>query len=255
MGQLAALALVVRLMSPNGTVALEVSHQGGGPLSYSVLAGRDVVVEPSMLGIVVDSRNLADGVTIGRTERYSIDETYPWYGVHESAVNRCRGARIGLTHTATRTAWTLDARACEDGAAFRYIVPGDDGAVRTPDEATTFRWPAGAIVWSHDFEGHYEGVHTRHEVGEVPAGEWAAAPLTVKLPGGAGYASVTESALAGYSGMALRADGRRGYAARLAHEEPVSYPYRLRYKAEDVERLGRAASIKGAITTPWRVVI
>ena len=181
MGQLAALALVVRLVSPNGTVALEVSHEGGGPLSYAVLTGRDVVVEPSMLGIVVDAKNLADGVTVGRTEPYSIDETYPWYGVHETAVNRCRGERIGLTHTATRTAWTLEARACDDGAAFRYLVPGDAGAVRTPDEATTFRWPAGAVVWSHDFEGHYEGVHTRHEVGEVPAGEWAAAPLTVKL--------------------------------------------------------------------------
>jgi alpha-glucosidase len=255
MGQLAALTLVVRLMSPDGTVALEVSREGAGALTYSVLTGRDVVVEPSILGIVIDGKNLSDGVNVGRTEPYSIDEKYPWYGVHETAVNRCRGARIALTHAATRTVWTLDARACDDGAAFRYLVPGDAGAVRTPDEATTFRLPAGAIVWSHDFEGHYEGVHVRHEVGEVPPGEWAAAPLTVKLPRGAGYASVTESALAGYSGMALRADGHRGYAARLAHEEPVSYPYRLRYKAEEVEHLGRAASIKGAITTPWRVVI
>src|SRR4029077_19249118 len=109
MGQLAALALVVRLMTPRGAVALEVSREGGGPVTYSVLMGRDVMVEPSTLGIVVDGKNLADDVSVGRAEPYSVDETYPWYGVHETAVNRCRGARIALTHTATRTAWTLDA--------------------------------------------------------------------------------------------------------------------------------------------------
>src|SRR5262249_8454327 len=148
-------APVSQLTSPSGAVALEVSREGGGPLTYTVLMGRDVVVEPSRLGVVVDAKNLADDVNVDRTQPYSVDEKYPGSGVHETAGNRCRGARIALTHKATRTAWPLDARACDDGVAFRYIVPGDAGAVRTPDEATTFRLPAGAIVWSHDFEGHY----------------------------------------------------------------------------------------------------
>ena len=42
-------------------------------------------------------------------------------------------------------------------------------------------------------------MHEKHDVGDLRAGDWAAPPLTVKLPGGAGYASVTESALDGYS--------------------------------------------------------
>jgi hypothetical protein len=148
-GQLTALALVVRLLSPSGAVALEVSREGGGPLTYSVLMGRDVVVEPSRLGVVVDAKNLADDVNVDRTQSYAVDEEYPWYGAHETAVNRCRGARLALTHNATRTAWMLDARACDDGAAFRYIVPGDAGALRTPDEATTFRrFLAGAADYT-----------------------------------------------------------------------------------------------------------
>ena len=110
-------------------------------------------------------------------------------------------------------------------------------------------------MWSHDFEGHYEGVHVKRDVGSVPAGDWAAPPLTVRLPRNIGYASVTESALIGSGGLALRADGQRGYAARLGHEEPVSYPYRLRYKPEDIERLAKPAAITGTITSPWRVVI
>src|SRR5205085_8535353 len=45
------------------------------------------------------------------------------------------------------------------------------------------------------------------------------------------------------------------YAARLGHAQPVSYPYALRYSAEDVQRLSAPASIAGEIRTPWRVVI
>jgi len=245
----------LRVYSPNGLVSVSLTTDGGR-LIYSVSLGRDVVVEPSPVGIVVDGTNLGAGVDIGRAEPYDVDEKYPWYGVHSTAVSRCRGSRVTiLNEKGAGTGWTLDARACDDGAAFRYIVPGVAGDSRTPDEATTFRWPAGSIVWSHDFEGHYEGVHVRRDVADVPAGEWAAPPLTVKLPGAAGYASVTESSVAGYAGLALRADGRRGFLARLGHDEPVSYPYRLRYKPEDIARLAQPAAIGGTITSPWRVVI
>ncbi|MBE3135095.1 MAG: glycoside hydrolase family 97 N-terminal domain-containing protein, partial [Acidobacteria bacterium] len=243
------------LQSPDGTLTLVLARTAAGGWTHALNIGRDVVLEPSALGIVVDGRNLADGADVRGVERYQMDERYPWRGVHATAVNRCRGARLALTHLATRTAWTIDARACDDGIAFRYLVPGDAPDGRTPDEATTFRWAAGTTVWYHDFEGHYEGVHTRQDISDVPVGGWAAPPLTVQLPGGAGYASVTEAALVGYSGMALRADGERGFRARLGHDEPVSYPYRLRYPVEEAQRLARAAVITGPITSPWRVVI
>src|SRR5262249_49283453 len=87
------------------------------------------------------------------------------------------------------------------------------------------------------------------------AGEWAAPPLTFRLPGGAGYAAITEAALVNYSGMALQADGRWGFAVRLGHRHPASYPFRLRYGAEAAKRLSRPAAVAGGITTPWRVVM
>ncbi len=154
---------------------------------------------------------LAKGVEIGRAQGYAVDERYPWYGVHATAVNRCRGSRVTLTQKATRSTWTLDARACDDGAAFRYIVPGAVGATRTPDEATTFRWPEGAIVWSHDFEGHYEGVHARHDVaaraggrvGGAAAHGQAAAQRRLRLDHRVG------------AGRLWRPGAARGWAARL----------------------------------------
>jgi alpha-glucosidase len=241
--------LPIQLISPDGSVTFQLSRDVSRHLMYSVSLNGTVVVEPSPLGIVVDARDLAVGTSIADTARYDVDESYPWRGVHSIAVSRCRGARVAAT------GWTIDARACDDGAAFRFVVPGAPNVTRTPDEATVFRLPEGSTVWTHDFEGHYEGIHDKRAIGDIKAGDWAATPLTVKLPGGAGYASITESALVGYSGMALRADGRRGFAARLAHEAPVSYPFRLRYSADDISRLSKPAAITGTIETPWRVVI
>ncbi len=38
----------------------------------------------------------------------------------------------------------------------------------------------------HDLRGHYEGVHEQRDISEVRDGQWAAPPLTLKLPSGAG---------------------------------------------------------------------
>ena len=71
--------------------------------------------------------------------------------------------------------------------------------------------------------------------------------LTARLPDGRGYAAITEAALTNYSGMALKADGRRGFTVALGHTHPPSYPFRLRYAA-DVEQLSKPAAISGTIT-------
>lgn len=242
----------VEVASPNGKVRIQVSASRERQLQYSVTLGKTAVIETSPLGITVDGVRLGEGVQLGAAERYRINETYPWNGGHSTAVNNAHGAKIAVTHTASRTRYTVEVRAYDDGVAFRHLVPG--AGSRTPDEATVFRLPAGSVVWFHDFEGHYEGIHTRKAVEEVPAGQWAAPPLTFKLPGGAGYGSITEGGLRRYAGMGLQASGAREFAARLGHAIPPSYPFRLRYK-DDIERMSRPAPVEGPITTPWRIVM
>src|SRR5581483_2713095 len=57
------------------------------------------------------------------------------------------------------------------------------------------------------------------------------------------------------SGMGLKADGPRTFVTGLAHKQPPSHPFVLRYTTNDVARLSQPATINGAITTPWRVVL
>ncbi len=243
----------VNVESPDGRVRLEIRTREQGRLSYSVTFRNSGVIEASPLGIVIDGVDLGEGVEIGKAERYRLNERYAGRGVHSEAVNRCNGARLALKHGKSGAGFTLDARVFNDGVAFRIVAPGDEKP-RVPDESTFFALPAGSSVWYHDLEGHYEGMHARKEIAEVKAGEWAAPPLTFKLPNDAGYASITEASLVNYAGMGLQADGRRGFNLRLGHAHPPSYPFRLRYEG-DVERLKRPAAIAGTITTPWRVVM
>jgi alpha-glucosidase len=248
----AAVADEVRVASPNGSIQFQVSVRDAR-LYFDVTFRDKPVIEPAPLVVTVDGVDLTTHAGLGDVKRYRVDETYPRRGVHAMATNRCNGATIHLNHAASGTGYTLDVRAFDDGVAFRYVVPGT-GSPRVPDEATQFLLPAGSTVWYHDLEGHYEGVHVQKDIADVPAGQWAAPPLTFKLPGGAGYAAITEAALTNYSGLALQADGRRGFTAALGHKHPASYPFRLRYP-NDVERLSKPAAVTGTITSPWRVVM
>jgi alpha-glucosidase len=238
--------------SPNGKVRFTVQTHVGG-LQYGITFRGRPLVEPSPIVMTIEGVDQCAGAAVGPVERYCVDQTYPARGVHSKAIDRANGARISLKAPGG-SAMTLDVRAYDDGAAFRFVIPGN-GSPRTPDEATVLRLPARSTVWYHGLRGHYEDTHQSADVAEVPEGAWAAPPLTFKLPGAAGYGSITESALTNYAGMALQADGKRGFVVRLGHSHPASYPFELRYGVEEAKRLSKSAALDGTITTPWRVVM
>jgi alpha-glucosidase len=245
-------AAEAQVRSPDESVQLKVFlHESR--LHFAVAFKNRPVIETSPLVFTVDGVDLTEDTEIGDINPYQVKETYPWRGVHSQAHNHCNGATVRLKHAKSNTTYILELRAYNDGVAFRCIVPGHK-ETRVPDEATRFILPAGSTAWYHDLEGHYEGVHAKKAIADARAGEWAAPPVTFKLPDG-GYASITEAALINYSGMALQADGRQGFTLVLGHKHHVSYPFRLRYSKEDIERLSRPAIVTGTITSPWRVVL
>jgi alpha-glucosidase len=240
-----------RLASPDGSVQF-LLRAADGRLTYTVTFRGRPVIESSPLAVSVDGTDLTDGVELGDGKATEVHETYPWRGVHSRAINNANCIVLPLKHTKSNTAFTLEVRAFNGGVAFRHVIPGPQ-TPRVPDEATAFALPAGSTVWYHDLEGHYEAAYQTKGLSAVPAGQWAAPPLTFKLPAG-GYASITEAALDHYSGMAFQADGHGAFKVVLGHAHHVSYPFRLRY-ANDVERLKKPATVTGTITAPWRVVM
>jgi len=204
----------------------------------------------------LDGYDLSSGVVFNSLERYSMDESYPWYGAHSTAVNQCTGVKLSLTHDLSFTSYTLEVRVFNDGVAYRHVIPGEENTSRTPDEYSAFVIPDGSTLWYGGLaDGHYETEFVKKNISEVRAGEWAGPPLTFKLPLDAGYASVTEANLVNYSGMGLEADGRRGWITGLGHRQPLNWPFELRYGRDEAKRLGKPSSIAGTVTTPWRVVM
>jgi alpha-glucosidase len=246
----------VTVASPGGRVQFVLSTNAQGHLQYTVKFQSKSMIDPSNLGIVVDGADLADGAQIGAAETYKVDETYPWYGAHSTAVDKCNGVKIALTHPGTKTAYTLEVRAYDDGVAFRHLAPG--AGARTPDEATEFRVPAGAIIAPQNYVSGYEGLYpwrtTGNTIEGMMEGEWTNPPFSFRLRDGSAVGSITEGALVGYSGMVFQSDGSQVLHARLGHSEPASYGFRSRY-AKDIERLKQPAVINGPITTPWRIVL
>ncbi len=244
----------VQVASPDGKVKFTL---GSNPerLTYTVTLDGATVIEPSSLDMRLDGYDLSSGVIFEKLESYDVDETYPWHGVHSTAVNRCHGVRVSLTHDLSQTAYVLEIRAFNDGVAYRHVIAGEANAVRVPNEYSQFVLPAGSTVWYHDLGGHYEAEYKQQDTVDVKAGQWAGPPLTFQLPDGAGYGSITEACQVNYAGMALECDGRRGWVTGLGHRHPLNYPFELRYGRENGKRLAAPASITGTITTPWRVVL
>jgi alpha-glucosidase len=251
--------------SPGGRLTLLVTAPGPGTapatgpeagsathLAYDLSADGRPILLPSRAGIVVDGVDLGQGAALGQVERRRCVSPDPAAADGWPSAP-CTAARLHLTPGRSATRYILEARVFDDGMAFRYEVPGS--TARVPDEGTAFRLPPGSTVWYHDLDGHYEGVHVRQPTEEVPAGAWAAPPLTFKLPRDAGYAAVTEAALSHYAGMALQAEGQGVFAGRLGHAHPVSKPYALRFPAEEASRLAVPAPVDAPIITPWRVVL
>jgi alpha-glucosidase len=242
----------VTVDSPNRKVSLHVTVDGSGQLTWKVARDGATVIEPSAVGIRIDGVDLGKGATLGKADTYRVDEKYAWRGVKSEAVNRANGARIAVRHSGEQS-YTLDVRVFDDGVAFRHEVPGTGS--RVPDAGTAFTLPAGSIVWTHGLRGHYEELYERRKIEEVPSGQWAGPPVTFKLPGSGGYASITEADLRNYAGMALQADGGNTFRERLGHDHPASYPFTLRFGDDEAKRLSKAAALTGPIRTPWRVVI
>jgi alpha-glucosidase len=245
----------VSVTSPDGHVRFDLEVTQAGALRYRVRRDAHSVVDWSQPGMIVDGVNVTEDVRMSdvQTDATSTNSVYAVRGVHKTAADRSIGQVFRFDGGKPRAHFTIEVRAFDDGIGFRFVVPGS--GARTPDEATTFTLPAGSTTWSHDLHMHYEALYVKRAIEDVPRGDWAAPPITYKLPGDGGYASITEAGLTGYAGMALQADGRNAYVARLGHAHPVSYPYALRYRAEDVMRLAKPAQITGTITTPWRVII
>ena len=242
-GVIVASAAKLELASPAGVVKASVWAADGGQLTYSVQYVGTVVIEPSPMGITVDGVELSDGVRLEQPHRSQFNETYPLRGAHAVATNHYCSAEIPIVQVSSGLRFVLEVRAFDDGLGWRYRIPGV-GPRKVQGEASSWTLPAGSRVWygerNNDWKlKSYAGEWMSAGIDEMPTvskqGPVQGAPLVVELPRG-GYAAVSESAVFNYSGMRLRAIGRRRFQADFTEGKD-------------------GFELNGKIVTPWRAVI
>jgi len=248
---------VERLSSPSGeleiaflTVQKGAAAPEGGQLAYEVSFRGQLVIARSNLGLQLEGRPLlGSAVRIVSAERGSADETYTVvHGKSNPVRNRYNRLKLELEETTGGgRRLILEARAYDEGVAFRYVVPKQPGAplFRLVSEQTEFRLPADGFAYAlylRGFRTSYEDDYTIEPVSGIEPDRLIALPLLLEVPG-AGWVAITEAHLENYAGMYLRRD---------VPGSPVAFRVDLPPNPDEPNLKVLAATPH---QTPWRVVM
>ena len=237
-----AAAVDLDLTSPDGTVVLKLTSDTENHLVYSVSGNGQPRLEPARAGVMVDGKDLGAGAVAGTPTTRRISEVFPWRGNKTTGTNLCEASEI-LMRSANGAEWILEARVFNDGAAFRFRIPGS-GPRRLGGESTCWQLPRESTLWFQTDTANYEGeyhsanadaVPLETEVRQKKRPTHIGLPMTVAYRDGT-FGMITEAALYHYSGLTLRPEG--GAKFRAAFEDDPSG-----WSPED------------NVVTPWRVII
>jgi len=215
------------IKSPDDAVKFSL-HVQDGKLFYSVDFNKLPVIEKSGLGMVINGFTFGEDLAVATIKQQKENEEYAFRGVHSKAINKYNGARISFR---SYFPFSIEVRVYNDGVAFRYTT-NSKGAAVVENEITEFVVPAGSIVWSQPNIKYYEGKYSSKLIDTIKQGELMGPPVTIELPGNAGFAAITEGGLTDFAGISLIANGSRGFVANLSGK---------------VNRLA-------AMESPWRII-
>jgi len=147
-------AKTYELASPNGKVKAAVTFdESAGTLSYRVRSGAADVLAESPLGIRTDVAEFTDGLRLVGTAEADIDETYTLpHGKVSTYHNRANQLTLSLEKDGRKV--NVIFRACDDGVAFRYAIPGT-GDIEITGEATAFHVAGEPVYWGQGHPNRY----------------------------------------------------------------------------------------------------
>jgi len=247
----------VRLSSPDNLIQVKFSIQTattdskGGQLVYEITYNGKQVLDKSDLGLYLqDQPDIGANLRIENSRPSKIDETYTVPAGKANPVhNDCNVLAIDLAeaqHPFRKL--TVEARAYNDGIAFRYLIPDEPRTkdIRIVNEKTQFviaedatMYPLILSGYQSSWEDNYRtlsltGLHSESLVG---------LPLLMQLPGKA-WLAITEAHLEGYAGMYLQ------------HSPPQNSSRVLEARLSPrVDIPGVSVTGQTPMQTPWRVVM
>lgn len=220
----------VVLKSPNQALEISIAtvrgqsvQAAGGQLAYRVAFRGQPVLEWSNLGLVVEgSPALGPAVRIESSQASSQDQTWaPVAGKANPIRNHYNAVTVQTVETAAAGRHlAIEARAYDDGVAFRYVVPEQPSVkeLRILNESTQFRFSKDANTFSlisRGFETSNEDDYHELALGGLHPEYLVNLPVLLEVPGIA-WVGLTEADIEDYSNLYVTASDGKTLTARLA---------------------------------------
>jgi len=195
--------LVMRLyiVSPKDSILVR--------LSYSVTFRGEPLIDTSLLGIAIHDQEVFLGETVGlvTSKAESVDETYSMpLGPRTKIRNRYNSLIAQyIQNGSLGRRITIEARAYDDGVAFRYYIPRTSTVedLQIEEELTDFRFAQDGDAYSSEASGYEakdNGEYTRIKMNGIKRSSLLALPFVVEQPG-VGWVVITEAQIDNYPGM------------------------------------------------------
>jgi alpha-glucosidase len=261
----------VVLTSPNGALEISIAtvrgqavQAAGGELAYRVTFRGQPVIQWSNLGLILEAAPaLGTAVRIESSQPSSQDET--WTAVQGKASrirNHYNAVAVQTVEMAANgRRLVIEARAYDDGVAFRYVVPEQPSfkELRILNETTQFRFSKFAntlSLISRGFETSNEDDYHELTIGGLHPEYLVNLPVLVEVPGIA-WVGLTEAGIEDYSSLFVTAAGGQMLTARLAPRE--ENPNSNANIAPSFDPKADAAKVSVIAQTPvrssWRALI
>ena len=224
-------------VSPDGAIGIDAAISSDGVFQIAIRHRGNPLIAPSPVGVLLADRPLG---ALLETARESFVAVPGCSGERITAREKTGGARTVL----------LETSACNDGAAFRLILPppsnGGGGDWRIAGEATRFVIPRNdaCLGVSHaKFFNSHEGDYSPVRLRAIRTDELYDLPLTCATGRAGETYALTESNIENYSAAYLTGTpSARGVSVRLTPRP-------------DNDSLAVVLPARLPVTTPWRIVM
>src|SRR4051812_8027675 len=234
--------------SPDGAIELAFSADNGALAYTASFHGKPVLTRSAMALDVQDQAPFGPAVKIAGAKPGAVDETYNMpHGKANPVRNKANTLALDIEETrAPFRKMTVEARAYDDGIAFRYVLPTQRPilALRLAGERTEFQLAKDGTTFPlllRNFRTSYEDDYHTLPLSGIQPEALIALPLLAELPGVA-WVGITEANIDNYAGMYLQ---RSGPDARTL----------ISKLAPSIDEPGVAVVSATPMQTPWRVVM
>lgn len=197
---LAATAILVT--SPDGSVRLEIASNGS---TLSLARKGEQILATSQLGLSLASSPAFGKLKLVSARRATMRRTIPLTATKaRTALDHYNSAVISFRETAgSRRILMIEARAYNDGIAFRYRLP-EGAPVSVKTEETTFRFAGDPTCLVTEYSGSHENSWAFRKISELDSAKAYDLLASCESPSGRTHFAITQADLSDYAGASLR---------------------------------------------------